>query len=283
MKNKKQHFLYPVKDHLVSGEVFNIYWDKQNKRAWTDLGNVKDVSLYYQSDQYISHQNESKSLTQRLYSLGRIFMLRYKYRLLKPYVKSPSKLLDIGCGAGVFLSFMNNKNFDVFGVENNERANEICAKKKLKVYESINQLATKDFDLVTLWHVLEHLPSPEDAITKIHSLLSDEGILVVAVPNFDSHDRKHYQNDWAAFDVPRHLWHFTPQGLEEMLSDKGFKLLKKTPLWLDVFYISFLSEKQKGKPLAFFSGIIKGFYFTILSLCSNKHSTISFVFKKSVV
>ena len=210
-------------------------------------------------------------------------MLRYKFKQLKPFVKPLGKLLDIGCGSGNFLSFMNKKNFNVFGVENNTTALEICAKKKLKVYRSLESLPNKAFDIISLWHVLEHLPQTEEVITKIHDLLTSKGVLIVAVPNFSSHDRMHYKHNWAALDVPRHLWHFTPEGLEEMFSSAGFKLLKKSPLWLDVFYISFLSEKYKGNKMAFLIGVLKGSYFTLRSIFSKKYSTISFLFKKQAV
>jgi 2-polyprenyl-3-methyl-5-hydroxy-6-metoxy-1,4-benzoquinol methylase len=192
-------------------------------------------------------------------------------------------LLDIGCGAGSFLSFMKKKNFNVFGVEKNTTALEICAKKKLKVYNSLESLPNITFDIISLWHSLEHLPQPEEVIEKTHDLLTSKGVLIVAVPNFSSHDRLHYKNNWAALDVPRHLWHFTPEGLEEMFSKAGFKLLKKSPLWLDVFYISFLSEKYKGNNLAFLTGLLRGSYFTFRSLFSKKYSTISFVFKKQAL
>ncbi len=280
MKNKNNIFLYAVKDHLVTEDYFNLYWDENKKRAWTDLGKLKDLNRYYESDKYISHQLRNKSLISILYSFARKIMLRYKFKHLEPFVKPSGKLLDIGCGSGDFLSFMIKKNFDVFGVENNNTAFEICVKKKLKVYNSIEDLPDKAFDFISLWHVLEHLSKPEDVIVKIHNLLNSNGVLVVAVPNFSSHDRFHYQNNWAALDVPRHRWHFTPEGLEEMLSNAGFELLKKSPLWLDVFYISFLSEKFKGNNLAFLRGAIKGSYFTLRSIFSKKYSSISFVFKK---
>ena len=131
--------------------------------------------------------------------------------------------------------------------------------------------------------MLEHLPQPEEVIANIHNLLTSNGVLVLAVPNFSSHDRLHYKHNWAALDVPRHRWHFTPEGLEQMLFKAGFKLQKKTPLWLDVFYISFLSEKLRGNNMAFLRGVLKGIYFTLRSLFSKKHSTISFVFKKQAV
>ena len=283
MKNIKNPFLYTVKDHLASEEHFNLYWDKQKKIAWTDLGKVKDLNRYYESDKYISHQTENKSIINILYSLAKTIMLRYKFKQLKPFVKPLGKLLDIGCGSGNFLSFMNKKNFNVFGVENNTTALEICAKKKLKVYRSLESLPNKAFDIISLWHVLEHLPQTEEVITKIHDLLTSKGVLIVAVPNFSSHDRMHYKHNWAALDVPRHLWHFTPEGLEKMFSSAGFKLLKKSPLWLDVFYISFLSERYKGNNLAFLIGMLKGSYFTFRSLFSKKYSTISFVFKKQAI
>ena len=283
MKNLKNPFLYTVKDHLASEEYFNLYWNKQKKIAWTDLGNVKDLNRYYESDKYISHQTVNKSIINILYIYARTIMLRYKFKQLKPFVKPLDKLLDIGCGAGSFLSFMNKKNFNVFGVENNTTALEICAKKKLKVYNSLETLSDKSFDIVTLWHVLEHLAKPEEVIANIHNLLTSNGVLVLAVPNFSSHDRLHYQHNWAALDVPRHRWHFTPEGLEQMLSKAGFKLQKKNPLWLDVFYISFLSEKLKGNNMAFLRGVLKGAYFTLRSLFSKKYSTISFVFRKQAV
>ena len=283
MKNTKNPFLYTVKDHLASEEYFNLYWDKQKKIAWTDLGKVKDLNRYYESDKYISHQTENKSIINILYSFSRTIMLRYKFKQLIPFVKPLDKLLDIGCGAGSFLSFMKKKNLNVFGVEKNTTALEICAKKKLKVYNSLESLPNITFDIISLWHVLEHLPQPEEVIEKTHDLLTSKGVLIVAVPNFSSHDRLHYKNNWAALDVPRHLWHFTPEGLEEMFSKAGFKLLKKSPLWLDVFYISFLSEKYKGNNLAFLTGLLRGSYFTFRSLFSKKYSTISFVFKKQAL
>ena len=280
MKNKNDFFLYSVRDELTSDDSFNLYWDKKRKIAWTDVSNTKDLSKYYKSDKYISHNRMNKSFIQILYNLVRSIMFHYKYRTLKSFVKPLDKLLDIGCGVGNFLSFMGKKNFKVTGVENNSIALEICKKKNLKVYDSIENLPHDLFDIVSLWHVLEHLPRPNKIIEKIYDLLSSEGVLVIAVPNFSSHDREYYQNKWAALDVPRHLWHFTPDGLEEMLSSAGFELIKKNPLFFDVFYVSYLSEKHKGNKLAFILAAIKGCYFSILSFFTKKHSTISFVFKK---
>jgi len=283
MNNNNNPFLFSVKDQLASDDYFNLYWDKQKKIAWTDLGELEDLDRYYESDKYVSHQLENKSLINILYNFARKIMLHYKSKNLMPFVKPAGKLLDIGCGSGDFLSFMDKKNFNVFGVENNKTALEICAKKKLKVYNSLEALPEKSFDIVSLWHVLEHLPQPEEVIANIHDLLTSNGVLVLAAPNFSSHDRLHYQHNWAALDVPRHRWHFTPEGLEQMLLTAGFKLQKKHPLWLDVFYISFLSEKLKGNNMAFLRGVLKGSYFTLRSLFSKKHSSISFVFKKQAV
>ena len=105
---------------------------------------------------------------------------------------------------------------------------KLLTKKKLKVYRSLESLPNKAFDIISLWHVLEHLPQTEEVITKIHDLLTSKGVLIVAVPNFSSHDSLHYKKNWAALDVPRHLWHFTPEGLEKMFFSAGFKLLKKS-------------------------------------------------------
>ena len=283
MKNKKQTLLYTAQDYLVTAEFFDVYWDEQKKRAWTDMGSVETLDRYYDSRQYVSHQTEDKSFFVKAYSQARALMLRYKFQLFNSLVKPYGKLLDIGCGTGDFLAFMENKSYQVFGVENNKNAAATCAKKGLKVFKALDKVSEKGFDMISLWHVLEHLPNPEDVVAKGYSLLSERGILVVAVPNFDSHDRRYYKHDWAALDVPRHLWHFTAKGLEEMLAKAGFELVKKRPMWLDVFYISYLSESNRGEKFAFLTGVLKAGFFTLRSIFSNNHSSMAFIFRKSPV
>ena len=207
-------------------------------------------------------------------------MLTYKYAILKRHLQPNSRILDIGCGTGSFLNFMKKKEFDVFGVESSVEARKICLKRGIAVESSESKLASASVDAIFLWHVLEHLPNPENSLSTYRSILKSAGLLVVAAPNFESHDSMHYQQDWAALDVPRHLWHFTPKGLIKMAYESGFELLQKGALGLDVFYICYLSEKHRKKLLPFARGILKGMFFSIKALFTGKHSSSVYVFRK---
>ena len=283
MGKAKKHKILQAKDHLVSGENFSIYWDSTRQRAWTGVEHLDSFDAYYESSDYISHRSKADSLFSLLYVWARGLMLIYKYTLLKKHLQPNSRLLDIGCGTGSFLSFMNKKGFDVFGVESNIKARKICLERNIGVLSTESELAPASFDTISLWHVLEHLPHPESSLATYRALLKPSGLLVVAVPNFESHDRIYYQQDWAALDVPRHLWHFTPKGLITMADESGFDLLQKSALGLDVFYICYLSEKHKGKSFPFLRGILKGALFSIKAFFTGKHSSCVYVFRKRLL
>ena len=280
MSKLKKNKIMQATDHLVSESSFDIYWDNGSQRAWTDVEDLDSLDLYYESQEYISHSTRIQFLTQRLYIWGRALMLNYKYSLFKKNIPPKCNLLDMGCGTGSFLSFMKKKGHQVLGIENNTKARRVCDEKDIKVYPNEAELSTNRFDIITLWHVIEHLAAPEQRIAAYHNLLKSQGILVIAAPNFDSHDRMHYHKDWAALDVPRHLWHFTPKGMISMVEEIGFKLIKKSPLLLDVFYICYLSEKHRKKIFPLLRGLIKGCFFSFRSFFSAKHSSLVFIFKK---
>lgn len=280
MSKLKKNKIMQATDHLVSESSFDIYWDNGSQRAWTDVEDLDSLDLYYESQEYISHRTRIQFLTQRLYIWGRALMLNYKYSLFKKNIPPKCNLLDMGCGTGSFLSFMKKKGHQVLGIENNTKARRVCDEKDIKVYPNEAELSTNRFDIITLWHVIEHLAAPEQRIAAYHNLLKSQGILVIAAPNFDSHDRMHYHKDWAALDVPRHLWHFTPKGMISMVEEIGFKLIKKSPLLLDVFYICYLSEKHRKKIFPLLRGLIKGCFFSFRSFFSAKHSSLVFIFKK---
>lgn len=280
MTKAKKNRILRATDYLVSGESFDIYWDSKKKRAWTDVEYLNSLDTYYKSADYISHHSRPHSFTQRLYVWARTLMLNYKYLILKNNINFKSSLLDIGCGTGSFLTFMKKKGFKVYGVENNSKARSFCLENNLETLATEASLPNDNFDLVTLWHVLEHLPNSEKSIATYRELLKKDGLLLIAVPNFQSHDRIHYQKDWAALDVPRHLWHFTPKGLTTMVEEIGFDLIQKKALGLDVFYICYLSEKHKDKSLPLLRGIFKGSFFLVKALFTKKHSSLVFVFKK---
>ena len=280
MNKLKKHKIFQATDHLVSGESFSVYWDSTKNRAWTEVEHLNSLKDYYESSEYISHRSKADSLISLLYMWGRRIMLTYKYAILKRHLQPNSRLLDIGCGTGSFLSFMKKKEFDVFGVESNVEARKICLERNIVVEPSESKLNSASVDAIFLWHVLEHLPQPESSLAIYRAILKSPGLLVIAVPNFESHDSLHYQQDWAALDVPRHLWHFTPKGLMKMAYESGFDLLQKSALGLDVFYICYLSEKHRTKALPFIRGIVKGVFFSIKAFFTGRHSSLVYVFRK---
>ena len=280
MKKNKSKLLYKVRDHLVSQEFFDVYWDEKEQFGWTDLKNTSDLSAYYLSEEYYSHQEESKTLIQKIYSFARGLMFQYKHNIISPLLFKGARILDVGSGTGDFLSFMKSKGYEVTGVENNPKASLISQKNYIKTHESIKELPDNSFDLITLWHVLEHLPDPEETFKKIFNLLNNSGHLIVAVPNVYSLDKEHYCENWAGFDVPRHLWHFSTPFLINLAGKYNFQLIRSKPLLLDALYISFLSEKHKGSRFSFLRGMVKGVYFNLRALRSRRYSTLVYVFKK---
>lgn len=282
MSKAKKNKILEATDHLVSGESFSIHWDPTRHRAWTDVEHLETLDAYYNSLDYISHRSKPESLISLLYVLVREIMLNYKYALLKKHLQPKSRLLDLGCGTGAFLAFMKKRGFQVYGIESNPKARGICLKNNLEVWDTEKGLAPSSFDMISLWHVLEHLPEPEIYITAFKGFLKPQGLLFVAVPNFESHDSIHYKEDWAALDVPRHLWHFTPKGLIKMLNELGFDFVEKRALGFDVFYICYLSEKHKGRSLSLFRGVIKGALFSAKAFFTGKYSSWVYVFRKQV-
>lgn len=214
------------------------------------------LSRYYQSDDYISHSGQSNNIVNRIYLQARKYSLRWKLRLANS-LKTSKTICDIGCGTGEFLRTMKQAGWAVSGVEPNPSARQKAEQNiSQPVYESLQQ-ATNQFDLISLWHVLEHLPELNESLTKIIQLLKPEGRLLIAVPNHSSPDANHYQEYWAGYDVPRHLWHFNQKAMVLFLQKHGFTLEKTIPMKLDAFYVSMLSEKYMGNPGI--SGLIKGF------------------------
>ena len=280
MSKAKKNKIIEATDHLVSGESFLIHWDPIHLRAWTAVEHLDSLDTYYESSDYISHRSKPDSLISLLYVWARGFMLTYKHALLKKHLKPNGRLLDIGCGTGSFLAFMKKKGCKVSGIESNAKARNICLENNIEVQATETELPPESFDTISLWHVLEHLPNPENSINTYRDLLKPTGLLVVAVPNFESHDRNHYQQDWAALDVPRHLWHFTAKGLIKTAQGIGFDLIKKRALGLDVFYVCYLSEKYRVKSFPFLRGILKCSWFSLKAVFTGKHSSCVYVFRK---
>jgi len=254
-----------AKDYSVSGEWFELReCTSCHLKATHPQPTVQQIGRYYASEEYISHSDTRTGLTNKLFHKARTFMLKKKYDWVTNAAgKKSGKLLDVGAGTGYFAKYMQDHGWEVIGLEPDETGRKVASKKlglQLQPIDSLDAQTPASFDVITLWHVLEHVHDLNRYMDHFHTLLKPEGVLIIAVPNYTSRDAKQYGSQWAAYDVPRHLWHFSPDSIERLLGKHGFILFKKITMPLDAFYVSILSEKYQGNdffaPLgAFISGM----------------------------
>ncbi|MGM0498459.1 MAG: class I SAM-dependent methyltransferase, partial [Bacteroidota bacterium] len=259
-----------VKDFSISGELFDIYSCPECGFHFTqNHPDESDIGPYYQSEDYISHSDTSKGLINKIYHWIRKIMLGRKFRLIKNETPD-KKLLDIGCGTGYFLNYMKNKNYRIYGVEKEKDAREFAINNfNIPVTspdDFLDQEQNEQYDIITLWHVLEHIQNFNEYLKSIHNNLSKNGILIIALPNHKSYDAKYYKRYWAGYDVPRHLWHFDPETLKILINTHGFKIRKLKKLPFDSFYNALLSEKYRKNKFALLSGFFIGLLSYINSL-----------------
>jgi len=256
--------LLTVKDFTVSGEEFVVWQcDMCTVRFTQDVPDASSIAPYYKSENYISHTNAAKGLVNQLYLKVRNYTLGQKADLISEYTRLKSgHLLDVGAGTGAFLNTMKQRGWDVKGLEPDEDARKLAETLHGVTVADSSQLfefQPRSFDAITLWHVLEHVHDLHDYIKQLKNILRKDGRLFIAVPNYTSLDASHYGPFWAAYDVPRHLYHFTPKSIEVLLKQHGLSLEAKKPMWFDSFYISMLSTKyHRGKTNmvgSFFNGL----------------------------
>ncbi|WP_426431889.1 class I SAM-dependent methyltransferase [Winogradskyella sp. HB-48] len=263
--NKKPTYL-TVKDHSVSREEFQLLHNEEFDMLETfPQPQGEKLSEYYKSEDYISHTNAKRNLFEKVYHLVRMISLKRKLKLINSFHSEEKTLLDIGCGTGDFLEIAKNNKWKVVGVEPNEQARSLANSKTNDSVFDIQHLETlkeNSFDVITLWHVLEHLPNIEMHIKLFKRLLKRNGTLVIAVPNFKSYDAQYYKSFWAAYDVPRHLWHFSKTAIEKLFHEEQLTLVETLPMKFDAYYVSLLSEKYKSG----FMNPIKAFW---IGWCSN--------------
>jgi len=257
-------------DHLVSGEVFEIFKCPGCGFLFTQNHPDESESVrYYESEEYISHSDSHKTVFDIVYQLARkVMLIRKKKIVTKNWNRSRGIILDIGSGTGHFLNSMKKTGWQTEGVEINIKAREFARSLfnlNLLSPPEIHSLPDKSFDCITLWHALEHFHEPSDYFNEIKRLLRPDGALIIAIPNNDSYDSMYYGSEWAAYDVPRHLWHFSPDIFSLFAEKYGFSVASRAYLPFDVFYISILSERQKGTRFPFVSGMIRGFIFSLYS------------------
>lgn len=277
----KKTSLKPL-DFLLTGEEFELLFDEARDMLVTHPEPTQaSLSKYYQSDGYISHTDQKKGIVAYLYQCIKKHSLSNKHRLITNLNKGEGRLLDIGAGTGDFLKIAKNKGWQIDGVEPDLGARALAAAKQVSLRSSIDDVVNETFDVVSLWHVLEHMSNLDETIKRIESFVRPGGYLIIAVPNFRSFDAKHYGSFWAAFDVPRHLWHFSRRSLERIVSGQ-FNLIKTKPMVFDSFYVSLLSEKYKSGNSFSILALMIGLWSNVLAWRSKEYSSVIYCFKKEV-
>lgn len=266
------------KDHLVSEEEFEI--TKYKKGILRTFPVPENLSKYYESQDYISHSDSKKGIQNRLYQIVKSYMLSKKAEWINDFYDSGS-ILDYGAGTGDFLIEMKNREWKVEGVEPNKSARDLGISKGVNLQENILKLENKFYDVISLWHVLEHIPDYPSKISDFDNLLKEDGILVIAVPNYNSYDSEYYRENWAAWDTPRHLWHFSRSGIRGEMEKLGFELVKEKPLKFDSYYVSLLSEKNRDVVMNPLNALYRGFLSNLKAKQSGEYSSVVYFFKKA--
>lgn len=259
---KEQKIFLSCLDHTVSRRKFEIVECGKCGFAYTSpRPHDNDLGKYYESEEYISHSNTSKGIVSQLYQRVRKHTLQKKLELINKNSKK-GRILDIGCGTGEFLNTMKLDGWDTFGIEPSPGARKQGIEKfQLNVQDEpqMERFSAAHFDVITMWHVMEHVPQLNERVQKLRELLKPEGVLIVAVPNRNSHDAKFYESNWAAYDVPRHLWHFRAEDMRALMNKEGFEVKQILPMKFDSYYVSMLSEKMKTGSTNLISAVWRGF------------------------
>ena len=270
------------KDNTVSGEVFNIVTCQSCGFHFTNpRPSEASIGRYYQSENYISHSNTKKGLMDKIYHLVRNFTLKGKLTLINKQQPNKGKLLDIGCGTGMFLKVCQDNGWNVTGIEPDKGASQLANEQGLNVIKptiwQLNQ--TEQYEVITMWHVLEHVHQLQQCVEWLRNHLTTNGTLIIAVPNLNAYDAQQYQEQWAAFDVPRHLYHFSQQDMKRLFESKGFHIQKILPMYFDSFYVSMLSSKYKNGKIGYWESFINGLASNWKARSSSEYSSLIYVIK----
>ena len=259
--SNKKHFL-TVKDYSVSQETFDLYHDEELDMLITDpQPSLENLGKYYESVDYISHTDSKRSLFEKCYHFIKSIALKNKLNLVNSLQPAKGSILDIGAGTGDFLSVVKENGWNTIGVEPSDKEKAIAKSKGVVFVEQTSELENNSFDIITMWHVLEHVPNLDNQLKELKRLLKPNGNLIIAVPNFKSFDAKHYGNFWAAYDVPIHFWHFSKTAIKRLFAKEDMELVQVLPMKFDSFYVSLLSEKYKTGKMNF----IKAFFIGLQS------------------
>lgn len=281
--SENAHLHLTLKDEFLTKESFQIFECESCGLLYTEPRPDKDkIGLYYKSDAYYSHQENKQGFIPRLYEKVKTINLKNKYKMATIGLQT-GKALDIGCGVGDFLHQMEQNGWECTGVEPSEDAKSIARKRvkgKIVSTGDLESFPNETFDLITMWHVLEHVDDLKWQLRQLQRLVKPKGRVVIALPNYKSYDGQFYNAYWAAYDVPRHLNHFNKETLAKIFNSNGLELKMTDKLVWDAFYISFLSEKYKKHSLPLVRGAYRGFVSNCKAKRSGEWSSLVYVFER---
>ncbi|WP_298117680.1 class I SAM-dependent methyltransferase [Flavobacterium sp.] len=275
-----KHFLKVI-DYSVSKETFDLLHNEELDMLITNpQPSLEKLPSYYESVDYISHTDGNKSLFEKMYQFVKGIALKNKLKLINSQ-SAKGRILDIGAGVGDFLSVCKNDGWQTVGIEPSEKAKTIAKGKGVSFVENQSELEDHSFDIITMWHVLEHVPDLENQIKELKRLIKPNGTIIIAVPNFNSFDANYYGKFWAAFDVPIHLWHFSKTAIKKLFAVENLELVKVLPMKFDSFYVSLLSEKYKTGKMNYIKAFFIGWKSNRYGSKNSEYSSHIYVLKNA--
>ena len=271
-------YFITTKDFLISGEEFQLARDSEKDMLVT-TPRPENLDPYYNSADYISHTDSKKGIIASLYQWVKRLSIQKKLEIIQKYSGDNKTILDIGAGTGDLLAAALSAGYTVAGTEPNKSARELAAKKGIELQAALD--VDGKFQIISLWHVLEHLPDPKSEIEKLSYLLNDKGVLLIAAPNFRSYDANYYKSYWAAYDVPRHLWHFSRDAIKVLTEECQMKIVEIRPMIFDAFYISLLSEKYRSGKSNFLKAFYRGLLSNIKAKKTGEYSSLLYIVRKT--
>jgi 2-polyprenyl-3-methyl-5-hydroxy-6-metoxy-1,4-benzoquinol methylase len=270
-----------VEDFTVSHEKFQLLYNAEyDILKTTPQPSLDKLGSYYESDDYISHTDSQRSLFEKIYQVVKTKNISDKVKTVTRANSGTGRLLDIGCGTGDFLSVAKSVGWQTVGFEPNDKARNLALSKGVELVTETTDLPDASFDVITMWHVLEHVPDVEAQIKELRRLVKPGGTIVIAVPNFKSVDAKYYGKFWAAYDVPRHLWHFSKTAIKKLFEEQALFLEEVKPMTFDSYYVSLLSEKYKTGKMNPIKAFWIGFKSNFAAMNTQEYSSHIYIIKK---
>ncbi|BAO54843.1 class I SAM-dependent methyltransferase [Nonlabens marinus] len=274
---KESDLFIETKDFFLTQENFTIHKTSVPGVLKT-IPQPEDLSPYYETTDYLSHDDSDPSIFARLYRLARKWNIKSKYKLISTYADDGS-ILDVGAGNGELVRYLKEHHLDAQGYEPSKLARDVAYRKGVNLLDHLPTSKSNYYQVIQMFHVLEHIPNPESILQDLHKMLVEDGVLIIALPNYKSWDAQFFKRFWAGYDVPRHLFHFEEQGVRNLVKDH-FELIKTRPMWLDSFYVSILSCRYKKWPIPTVLGMGLGLVSNIYAIFTSQPSSRIYILKK---